>query len=184
MSWIMHLQSTLSFCAVQGDRSWKLQQWKGMRGRAQQRIGRKHKHTDEVLQRCTAPQIEQDHEDDYNPSQFLQPPLDEELKECYAGFFKVTSSSALESATCGVCAHDCSVSDDRLVKVYLDLLPNVGCLIPKKPHHAHDLFDGKLLDPSGVETIGGCPLVLICSSCLEELKKSSNKTVEYKLPPE
>ncbi|KAI6040516.1 hypothetical protein EDC04DRAFT_2602448 [Pisolithus marmoratus] len=67
--------------------------------RKEQRMGgAKHKHTDEAPQRCTAL------DNNYNPSGFLQFPSDEELKECYAGFFEATLSSALESGTCGVCA--------------------------------------------------------------------------------
>jgi len=143
---------------------------------------RKCKRTEEAPQRCIAPRIDEVcEEDDYNPSQFLWCPSDEEVKECYRKFFNATSNAALQSGTCSICARECSTHDDGLTEVYLDCLSNADRLVPKRAHPRHDLFDGKLLEPSAVKTINGRHLISICSWCSDDLKKSSNKPPRYTL---
>ncbi|KIJ13524.1 hypothetical protein PAXINDRAFT_13640 [Paxillus involutus ATCC 200175] len=136
---------------------------------SERRRGSKRKHAEE------------DVEEEYDPSKFLVLPTDEELKDCYTRFWKATSNAAVETSICGVCARECGVIDNRLSQISLSDLPNVNQLIPKKTHPAHDLFDGKLLEPAGVKSEGNTCVISICHSCSEELKKVTDKLPRYSL---
>ena len=96
-------------------------------------------------------------------------------------FFKATSSAALESGMCSICAHEHSLHDDGLSKIYLDHLPNTNCLVPQKAHPTHDLFNGKLLELSIIQTIERHYSISICSWCSNDLKKLNDKPLHYAL---
>lgn len=128
----------------------------------------------------TVPHIEEGSEshlnEEYDPSRFLRLPTDEETKNLYGDYYRATSNTALKSEICAVCARECGFSDDGSPSnIDLTHVPNSNRLIPKKPHPAHKLFDGRLLDPSGVKSIDGRHILTVCRSCLpvDELKKST-----------
>jgi hypothetical protein len=119
--------------------------------------------------------------EDYEPSKFLAVPTEEEVKNCYGRFYHATSNTAVEMSICGVCARECSVVDDQVKKVLLSNLPNTNRLIPTKSHSAQQLFDGKLLEPTGVMTIDDQITITICHACHEELKKPGEKPPKFSL---
>lgn len=65
------------------------------------------------------------------------------------------SNAAVQMGICSVCVHECNTIEDRLFKIYLDLLPNTNHLILQKAHPACKLFDGKLLKPSAMKIVNG-----------------------------
>lgn len=146
--------------------------------------GLKRKRTRQGDQRRTARQLDDDISEgveEYDPSKFLELPANDELKNCYTRFWKATCNAALEMDTCGVCARECSIIENELSEVPLEKLPNVHRLIPKKSHPAHDLFNGKLLEPTGIRPEGNCFIVSICSCCSEELKKAGDRPPRHSL---
>ena len=120
-------------------------------------------------------------DEDYGPSKFLELPTEEERRNCYAAFYQATSNDAVKMGVCGVCAQECNIIADELVKTQLHFIPNGSCLVLTKPHPAHQLFDGKLLEPAGVKFVDAKPIISICCSCHEELKKPSKKPPKYSL---
>lgn len=63
----------------------------------------------------------------------------------------------------------------------LTLMPNSHRLQPKMPHGAHDLFDGKLLEPAGVTVGVDDPIVTVCGECMQDLKKSREAPPKFAL---
>ena len=63
----------------------------------------------------------------------------------------------------------------------LSLLPNSHRLIPRKSHPAHDLFNGCLLEPTGVDPGGDDPIVSVCEDCLQQLRKEANHPPKHSL---
>jgi hypothetical protein len=126
--------------------------------------------------------VEEDSE--YDPLLFLRLPTDEEVKNIYGDFYKATSNAALESGVCVVCARETRFNNGGrlgLSDINLTDLPNSRWLIPKNPHPAHNLFDGRLLNPSGVKCIDGQHILSICRLCLDELKKATKSPPRYAL---
>ena len=120
-------------------------------------------------------------DEDYDPSKFLELPTEEERRNCYAAFYQATSNDTVKMGVCGVCAWECNIIADELVETQLHFIPNGSHLVPTKPHSTHQLFDGKLLEPAGVRFVDAKPIISICRSCLEELKKPSEKPPKYLL---
>ena len=63
----------------------------------------------------------------------------------------------------------------------LSLLPNSHRLIPRNSHPDHDLFDGRLLEPVGVDPGGDDPIVSVCKDCLQQLRKEANHPPKHSL---
>ena len=103
-----------------------------------------------------------------SPAEFLYVPSEEEIRACYASCYDATSNAAVEQATCGMCARECSIIEDGISSIPLSLLPDSHRLIPRNSHPAHDLFDGRLLEPAGVDPDGDDPVVSVCEDCLQQ----------------
>lgn len=106
-------------------------------------------------------------------SRFLELPTEDDRKECSSRFLDVTSNKALELGVCGVCAREVSVVHNKLSWFKLSDLSNSNRIIPSTPHFAHDLYEGKLLEPCSVKTNGNNVSVRVCKSCLSELQKDT-----------
>ena len=119
--------------------------------------------------------------DDPPTSPFLRLPTDTQVKGCYREFYKATSNAAMATGICGVCARALDVITNKVVPYSINSLPNVHRLIPRIPHPAHTLFDGKLLEPRGVEGEGSNAVVKICRECFEDLKKTVDNPPQYSL---
>ncbi|KAI5995062.1 hypothetical protein EDD15DRAFT_2365971 [Pisolithus albus] len=128
-----------------------------------------------------APRTGKDHEDvrrgdvsSESTTTFLELPTPEEEERIYSAFYLATGSEALRSATCGVCARECSIRDDGIRQIKLTDIPNAGRLWPKNPHPKHRLVNDMLLEPTAITEEGGSAYVDICGQCLGELRKSRN----------
>ena len=115
------------------------------------------------------------------PEHFLRAATQRRREECYARFYQATTNAAVETCVCAVCARECSVKEDGVLLMPLTLMPNSHRLEPKRPHGAHDLFDGKLLEPAGVTVGVEDPIVTVCGECMEELKKSHDGPPKFSL---
>ena len=74
------------------------------------------------------------------------------------------------------------MQSDSVTECHLSALPHSQRLIPKHAHPAHDLYDGRLLEPQGIVGSGdGGPVVRVCKDCLVELKDESKKPPTYSL---
>lgn len=105
---------------------------------------------------------------------FLDLPSDQEVKQSYRDFYNATSQKLVEMCICSVCGCEVGIKLDGVVRNSINDIPNGESLIPKHPHPAHTLFNGKLLDPSGV-SMGedNVQHANVCHLCFEELKRLS-----------
>lgn len=140
---------------------------------------RKRKRVETENSRRTAARVEEEsvaiehgHRDIHK---FLELPSSEEVQYCYRKFWEATSNEALQMTICGVCAREVSMRDDHPRLWPLTNLPNFNRLVPSSPHPAHDLFDGRLLEPMGVEGEGKDICVRVCKQCIEELGKDGDR---------
>ena len=61
------------------------------------------------------------------------------------------------------------------------MLPNKHRLLPRQPHPQHDLYEGLLLEPNGVEGMPANYKVACCGCCLNDLKKNKEVPPRYAL---
>lgn len=114
---------------------------------------------------------EEDDDTNFCPG-FLQRPTPHTMERCYAQFYRATSNTALDMCVCGICGRGCVVQEDRVTLMPLSLMPNSHRLIPTASHVAHELFQGKLLEPAGLTVGEEDPIVNVCGECMQELNKS------------
>ena len=111
-------------------------------------------------------------ENPHDITNFLDLPSDQEVKQCYRDFYNATSQQSVEMCVCGVCGREVGIQVDGVVRKRIADIPNGQSLIPKHPHPAHTLFNGKLLDPSGVHMgEDNVQYTNVCHPCLEDLKR-------------
>jgi hypothetical protein len=160
------------------------------RNREEAGIGRKRKRNEQqntrrVVQR-TDDTTEVAHDGDSDQSDpptnsFLRLPTPAQLKGCYRAFYNATSNKALASATCGICARNVNINEQKVTHFKIDSLPNAHRLIPRYLHVAHTLFNDKLLEPRGVRSEGNNFLVAACKDCISGLNKPKDVPPEYSL---
>jgi len=143
---------------------------------------RKRKRAEDQMSRRTARRTEEI-DQHHDISKFLELPNDSELKNCYREFYTATSNAAVEMVVCGVCAREIGMIDGGVSVKALAEIPNSHRLVPKNSHPAHDLFNGRLLEPRGMERDQmGRTLVKVCRDCLNDLKRrGSNKPPTFSL---
>ncbi|KAK6987623.1 hypothetical protein R3P38DRAFT_3374591 [Favolaschia claudopus] len=115
---------------------------------------------------------------------FLQIPNTEETKRIYRAYYEATSNAAIAMMVCGVCAREIDAgtgTNEDATPRRLEALPNSQCLVPRLAHPAHDLFDGKLLEPAGVVREGNVTKVRVCRECSESLIKSGDHPPKHAL---
>ena len=101
----------------------------------------------------------------------------DDVKQNYRDFYRATSNAAIRLTVCAVCVREVGQIEDEVTVITLDQLPNAQHLCPMLKHTAHDLFDGKLLEPKGVSTEdSGKYRVNVCMSCHNSLSKESPDT--------
>lgn len=116
-------------------------------------------------------------EEPHDTSKFLELPTDAQVKACYQQFYAATSNEALRMEICAVCAQERSVRRDRVTVCRLADLPNSEKLMPLKPHVAHDLYNGRLLEPQGCFSTddGNETMVHVCGTCMADLESVGDK---------
>ena len=158
------------------------------RNRENADIGRKWKRNEQQNTHHVVQRIDHDsteaHDSDSDQSDpslnsFLQLPTPAQLKGCYCAFYNATSNKALASTTCGICACNVNINEQKVAHFEINSLPNAHWLIPRNPHLAHTLFDGKLLEPRGVRNEGSDSLVMACKNCISSLNKPKDVPPEY-----
>ena len=112
---------------------------------------------------------------------FMELPDQNQVEDCYRDFYKATGSQALAMAICGVCGREVDCQDNPVVTLALDQIPNGTRLIPQKPHPAHELFSGMLLEPQGVVNSHLGDQVNVCRECLKELDHDKNTPPPFSL---
>ncbi|KAK6974457.1 hypothetical protein R3P38DRAFT_3239546 [Favolaschia claudopus] len=88
------------------------------------------------------------------------------------------------ATVCGVCAREIDAgtrTNEDTTPRRLEALPNSQCLVPRLAHPAHDLFDGKLLEPAGVVREGNATKVRVCRECSESLIKNGDHPPKHAL---
>ena len=115
------------------------------------------------------------------PHHFLKTPTELTRARCYERFYEATSNGALEMCVCAVCGRECTVKEDKVSVMPLSLMPNSRRLVPAVPHRAHELFQGKLLEPAGVTVGEEDPIIGVCGECMQELNKAGEAPPKYSL---
>lgn len=141
---------------------------------------RKRKLADDKASRRKRARVEAGFADPDEPrdvSKFLELPSEERVRECYRQFYAATSNSSLEMAICAVCAREVDKKRDRVSIRDLTELPNSHRLIPAVSHPAQNLYDGRLLEPKGIEGVNeeGVVRVKICGECIGALCQKADK---------
>jgi hypothetical protein len=114
-------------------------------------------------------------------NRFMQLPTADQTKALYRKYYLATSNAAIAMAVCGVCAREVDLRADQLTVQRLDSIPNSHRLVPQESHSAHDLFQGKLLEPAGVVGQGDGAQVNVCRQCWASLRDSRENVPEYSL---
>jgi hypothetical protein len=97
-------------------------------------------------------------------------------------FHNATNMSAVEEAICGVCARRLNKRTYEVKRVSIDLIPNIHRLKPVKEHSKHDLFEGALLEPEGVDTEHQSKTVVnICIECHKSLNSTTDRPPPHSL---
>lgn len=81
---------------------------------------------------------------------------------------------------CGL-GRECSVKEDGMLLMPLSLVPNSQRLVPKVVHGAHELLQGKLLEPAGVTIGEEDPVVSVCGECMHDLRRPQGGPLKYAL---
>ena len=137
----------------------------------------KRKRTSAQFQTRKARRATQTERDVHDDLKFLKLPSKSEVHRCYQEFYDATSTAALKTLVCGVCAREVSVMNNGLLMIPIQDLPTRR-LTPVFPHPAHDTFGGgMLLEPRGVTGGPSQMQAQVCGSCRAELAK------ERSLPP-
>ncbi len=138
---------------------------------AQAKVSARKRHRAEVQHARRVAQRFDDAPAARDPSRYLALPEESDVVACYRDFRAATSNAALSTVACGVCAREVSVVEDHVETVRLDSLTHRARLVPRDPHPMHDLYDGCLLEPRGVETRQDVVFVHTCKECRDELKR-------------
>ncbi|PSS32096.1 hypothetical protein PHLCEN_2v2137 [Hermanssonia centrifuga] len=117
--------------------------------------------------------------DMHNIEDYLKLPSEDELLGCYREFIEATSNAATKLVVCAVCAREVSHRDDIVSEIPLKEIPHRDRLTPSTPHHMHDIFEGMLLEPTGIISEGlESPSAQVCKACLDHLER-----IEHGPPP-
>ncbi|THG97984.1 hypothetical protein EW026_g4134 [Hermanssonia centrifuga] len=108
---------------------------------------------------------------EHDIEKYLDLASEAQLDQCFLEFIEATSNSAMKHVLCAVCAREVSVQEDNVHTLRSEDIPHAHRLIPSIPHPAHDLYNGMLLEPSGVfvrtEDCEEC--VHLCGDCSKAL---------------
>ncbi|PSR77379.1 hypothetical protein PHLCEN_2v7930 [Hermanssonia centrifuga] len=107
---------------------------------------------------------------------YLDLPSDATLHQCSIEYIQATSDSSVQLSVCAICAREVAVKDDNVINIPLRDIPHQPRLFPHRAHAEHDLYDGMLLEPSGVQVQAtgdeeDGPRANVCGSCHDQLSK-------------
>ncbi|KAG8923820.1 hypothetical protein FRC02_010866 [Tulasnella sp. 418] len=105
--------------------------------------------------------------DPRDPLRFMEVPTAEEKIGCHRDFLNATSNKALRQSICASCARE--MFSKEVTELEIEDLPNPHVLHPSKPHPAHHLTNGMLLEGKGIVSNGN--RVMLCSTCLQSIRK-------------
>lgn len=104
-------------------------------------------------------------EDDNDETPFLGGISMEERNACYSRFYEATSTAALASSVCGVCARERFNVVDRVEEIPLGAIPNAE----------------RLVQPRGVRIVEEVVYVRVCGTCLTELRQKEHRPPRHSL---
>jgi len=99
-------------------------------------------------------------------SSFMLVPSEETLKRVVKEFIDATGNDALKTVPCASCARQFNAS--KTVQFNIEDIPNRERLKPAVTHPKHNMYDGSLLYPGGIESNGKAN---ICNECNTSLSK-------------
>jgi len=83
-------------------------------------------------------------------------------------FIERTGNESLKTLVCACCALETEMS--QITKTTLDTIPNSHHLVPKDVHPDHDIFQGMLLEPKGIDAEANS--VNLCYQCHVDLERN------------
>jgi len=103
---------------------------------------------------------------------FMKVPSKQVLDNIVVDFLECTNNKALQLVVCACCAREVNTSEASMYSLLA--IPNQYLLKPQEAHVQHDLYNGILLEPAGVDL--KTKEATICDECYNRLKTG-------KLPP-
>ena len=82
-------------------------------------------------------------------SSFMKVPSKQVLDNIVVDFLERTNNKALQLLVCACCAREVNASEASMYS--LSAIPNQHLLKPQEAHPHHDLYNGILLEPAGVD---------------------------------
>lgn len=101
-------------------------------------------------------------------SGFMKTPATATMNKIVREFIDRTGNDALKTLTCACCASETAASN--ITEMTLDSIPNRTLLQPASRHPDHDIYDGMLLEPQGVDVARNVGNV--CDSCFFSLERN------------
>ena len=93
--------------------------------------------------------------------------------DCMRSFHHATNMSSLQEAVCGICARRLNRREYDIQTLRLEAVPNLHRLRPTIPHPKHDLYQGVLLEPEGVDTQHSSSVMV--NTCVDCRKAQESK---------
>jgi hypothetical protein len=146
------------------------------REQVERTLNRKRKIVDNQRQRRVSRRVEIENEVT-DVDRYLELPTEEDVTRCYREFFEASGNEAVKTVVCGVCAREVNVKEKNVTIRAIKDIPHSHRLIPVKKHTAHELFDGLLLEPSGVDGNH----VKICADCFKDLERDIETPPKFSL---
>jgi hypothetical protein len=101
-------------------------------------------------------------------SDFMQPTSESKMNSIISEFIERTGNDALKTEVCACCAREQEAY--KTSKIRIDHIPNATLLKPPIPHPMHDLFNGILLEPHGINQ--DTQKANLCEDCYLDLDRN------------
>jgi hypothetical protein len=100
--------------------------------------------------------------------EFMRPTSESRMSGIIKEFIERTGNDALKMEVCACCAREQEAY--KFSKIHIDHIPNSTLLKPIFPHPMHDLFDGVLLEPRGLDQ--DTQKANLCENCYLDLEQN------------